>query len=31
MAGNEFVTARSDLFVNEKLAVTNWSTLVVRA
>ncbi|MEY4422725.1 MAG: hypothetical protein RL581_1263, partial [Actinomycetota bacterium] len=31
MAGNEFVTARSDLYVNEKLAVTNWSTLVVRA
>ena len=31
MAGNEFVTARSDLFVNEKLAITNWSTLVVRA
>ena len=31
MAGNEFVTARSDLYVGEKLAVTNWSTLVVRA
>ena len=30
VAGNEFVTARSDLFVGEKLAVTNWSTLVVR-
>jgi hypothetical protein len=31
MAGNEFITARSDLYVGEKLAVTNWSTLVVRA
>ena len=31
MAGNEFVTARSDLYVDGKLAVTNWSTLVVRA
>ena len=31
MAGNEFVTARSDLYVGDKLAVTNWSTLVVRA
>ena len=31
MAGNEFVTARSDIFIGEKLAVTNWSTLVVRA
>ena len=30
VAGNEFVTARSDLYVGEKLAVTNWSTLVVR-
>ncbi len=30
VAGNEFVTARSDLFVDGKLAVTNWSTLVVR-
>ena len=30
VAGNEFVTARSDLFVGDKLAVTNWSTLVVR-
>lgn len=31
VAGNEFVTARSDLYVAGKLAVTNWSTLVVRA
>ena len=31
VAGNEFVTARSDLYVADKLAVTNWSTLVVRA
>ena len=31
VAGNEFVTARSDLYVGEVLAVTNWSTLVVRA
>lgn len=31
VAGNEFVTARSDLYVGDKLAVTNWSTLVVRA
>ena len=31
VAGNEFVTARSDLYVGEKLAITNWSTLVVRA
>ena len=31
VAGNEFVTARSDLYIGEKLAVTNWSTLVVRA
>ena len=30
VAGNEFVTARSDLYVESKLAVTNWSTLVVR-
>ena len=30
VAGNEFVTARSDLFVGDKLAVTNWSILVVR-
>ena len=30
VAGNEFVTARSDLYVGDKLAVTNWSTLVVR-
>ena len=30
VAGNEFVTARSDLFVGDKLALTNWSTLVVR-
>ncbi|MGI9198436.1 MAG: FAS1-like dehydratase domain-containing protein [Candidatus Nanopelagicaceae bacterium] len=31
VAGNEFITARSDLYVAEKLAVTNWSTLEVRA
>ena len=31
MAGNEFVTARSDLYVADKLVITNWSTLVVRA
>jgi len=31
VAGNEFVTARSDLYVGQTLAVTNWSTLVVRA
>ena len=31
MAGNEFVTARSDLYVDGTLAVSNWSTLVVRA
>lgn len=31
LAGNEFVTARSDIFINQELAVTNWSTLVVRA
>ena len=30
VAGNEFVTVRSDLYVESKLAVTNWSTLVVR-
>ena len=30
VAGNEFVTARSDLYVGDKLAVINWSTLVVR-
>lgn len=31
MAGNEFITARSDLAVNGELAVSAWSTLVVRA
>ena len=31
MAGNEFITARSDLSVNGELAVSAWSTLVVRA
>lgn len=31
VAGNEFVTARSDLYVAGELVVTNWSTLVVRA
>ena len=31
VAGNEFVTARSDLFVGDKRVATNWSTLVVRA
>ena len=31
VAGNEFVTARSDSYVGTKLAITNWSTLVVRA
>ena len=30
VAGNEFLTARSDLYVEDELAVTNWSTLVVR-
>ena len=31
VAGNEFVTARSDLYIGTKLAISNWSTLVVRA
>ncbi len=31
MAGNEFITARSDLSVNGIVAVSAWSTLVVRA
>ena len=31
MAGNEFITARSDLSVNGEVAVSAWSTLVVRA
>jgi hypothetical protein len=31
MAGNEFVIARSDIYIGDRLAVTNWSTLVVRA
>ena len=31
MAGNEFITARSDLSVNGNIAVSAWSTLVVRA
>ncbi|MEY4444597.1 MAG: hypothetical protein RL301_676 [Actinomycetota bacterium] len=31
MAGNEFITARSDLAVSGELAVSAWSTLVVRA
>ena len=31
MAGNEFITARSDLFANGAISVTTWSTLVVRA
>ena len=30
VAGNEFITARSDLYVDGELALTNWSTLVVR-
>lgn len=30
-AGNEIVTVRSDLFRNDQLVVSAWSTLVVRA
>ena len=30
VAGNEFVTARSDIYVGAEIAVSNWSTLVVR-
>jgi len=31
LAGNEIVTVRSDLFAGTELAVSTWSTLVVRA
>ena len=31
MAGNEFITARSDLSVSGEVVVSTWSTLVVRA
>ena len=31
LAGNEIVSVRSDLRVGEELAVSTWSTLVVRA
>ena len=31
MAGNEFITARSDLSVDGEVVVSTWSTLVVRA
>jgi hypothetical protein len=30
-AGNEIVTVRSDLYKGQELAVSSWSTLVVRA
>jgi hypothetical protein len=31
LAGNEIVTVRSDLYSNDELLVSSWSTLVVRA
>jgi acyl dehydratase len=31
VAGNEIVSVRSDLFTGDQLAISSWSTLVVRA